>query len=88
MEVEVPGTSSAWQAPKPLIGYGTPPDLAPSDDKMVDVWLALHGDKILIQQEGSTWTQNTRSAKEDDLYDLLTKLLIERAKNYGSLERR
>ena len=85
-----PELISAWDKldlpRKAVIEYGTD-SLFPSDDKMVDVWLALHGDKVLIRQEAAAWTQNTKSTEENELYELLTKSLIERAKKYGSLER-
>jgi hypothetical protein len=90
MDPEAPEVTSPWDRldlpRQALIEYGADA-LFPSDDKMVDVWLALHGDKISIQQEAAAWTQNTKSTEENELYGLITKLLIERAKKYGSLER-
>lgn len=89
MKVEVPGTSSAWQMPSttPLISYGKDPSFMPSDDKLAEVWLALHGDKISRGGTESVFVKPIRTPEEQELYDLLTKSLIERAKYYGSLER-
>ena len=71
----------------PLLSYGSDPGLMPSDDKMVDVWLALHGDKESKTGIAKVYTRPARTDEEQELYDLLTKSLIERAKNYGSMER-
>jgi hypothetical protein len=86
-----PELISAWDKldlpRKAVIEYSSDREFMPNDDKLIDVWLALHGDKVLIRQEAAAWTQNTKSTEENELYELLTKSLIERAKKYGSLER-
>jgi hypothetical protein len=86
-----PELISAWDKldlpRKAVIEYSNDREFMPNDDKLIDVWLALHGDKALIRQEAAAWTQNTKSTEENELYELLTKSLIERAKKYGSLER-
>ena len=85
-----PEVISAWDKldlpRKAFIEYGADA-LFPSDDKMVDVWLALHGDKISREGIGVAYTRPMRTEDEQALYDLLTINLIERAKKYGSVER-
>jgi len=88
MEPEVTSPWDKLDLPKKaFIEYGSAPEFMPNDDKLVDVWLALHGNKVLIQQEAAAWTQNTKSTEENELYGLITKILIERVKKYGSVER-
>jgi hypothetical protein len=90
MEPEVLKVTSPWDRldlpRKAVIEYGTDA-LFPSDDKMVDVWLALHGDKINKAGTECIYTRPMRTEDEQAIYDLLTINLIERAKKYGSLER-
>jgi hypothetical protein len=87
MNLQISDTSTGLEPPpKAFIEYGTPPDLSPSDDKMVEVWLALHAGGEFGHMGGIV-QKPFRADKEQELYDLLTKSLIERAKNYGSLER-
>ncbi len=79
MELQSPEILSPWDRldlpRKAAIEYEAGQSFMPSDDKLTEVWLALHSGK------------ECKTDKEQELYDLLTKSLIERAKHYGSLER-
>ena len=82
MDLRVSGTDTVLKPlSKGLIEWGVPPGMVPSDDKMVDVWLALHqtmqNEMVVMERLSST----------QQLYFILTSQLLERAKYYGSLER-
>lgn len=82
METKIPETDSASLGPlaERLISYGIDPGFMPSDDKLVDVWLALHR---TMQNE---MVAMDRLSSTQQLYFILTSQLLERAKQYGNLE--